>query len=250
MNNEITTLNQLNSNPVVVVDRFEVWSEQSPVFKQLTMLADKFAKSELVPAVFQNKPTNCFIALQIAHRAAEDPFEVLQNLNVLHGKPTFSSQYLIARANRSPVFASRLMFEEYQDAKRGLVVKCSATLSATGEIVSMEADMKMAIDEGWAAKNKKYQTMPAVMLGYRAATFLVRRHAPEISLGLQTSDEAEDLRQTGTGFASGKSAVESASAAHSLNAAVSKRSAKSKSRDAPPAQEPEEGAVGQEEVAL
>jgi len=53
--------------------------------------------------------------------------------------------------------------------------------------------MKMAKAEGWS-KNKKYQTMPELMLQYRAATFLVRLYCPEVLSGMPTSDEVEDLR--------------------------------------------------------
>lgn len=195
MTEEKNALTTTTRNEQQVATGFSAWTKESPVFSQLTELATKFSQSELVPKVFQGKPQNCFIALQIAHRAGEDPFEVLQNLNVLHGKPSFSAQYLIARANRSPLFKGRMRFEERQDKDLGLTVRALIELASTGETVWMEASMKMAREEGWANSNKKYQTMPSVMLGYRAAAFLVRRYAPEISLGIQTTEEVEDVGQ-------------------------------------------------------
>ena len=38
----------------------------------------------------------------------------------------------------------------------------------------------------------KYETMPEQMLCYRAASFLIRRHAPQITLGFMTREEVED----------------------------------------------------------
>jgi hypothetical protein len=54
--------------------------------------------------------------------------------------------------------------------------------------------MSMAKAEGWSTKNgSKWNNMPELMLMYRAAAFLIRTYAPEISMGLQTADELEDV---------------------------------------------------------
>ena len=57
----------------------------------------------------------------------------------------------------------------------------------------------MAKGEGWWSKKdkngtecSKWQTMPQLMLQYRAAAFFIRTTAPEISLGLMTQEEIED----------------------------------------------------------
>lgn len=54
--------------------------------------------------------------------------------------------------------------------------------------------MGMAVKEGWYAKDgSKWQTLPDLMLRYRAATFFGRLYAPELMMGLSTVDEIEDL---------------------------------------------------------
>ncbi|MGK3945742.1 hypothetical protein ABK046_46285, partial [Streptomyces caeruleatus] len=51
----------------------------------------------------------------------------------------------------------------------------------------------MAKAEGWSTKSgSKWKTMPELMLMYRAAAFLIRAYAPEISMGLRTDDEIID----------------------------------------------------------
>jgi hypothetical protein len=51
----------------------------------------------------------------------------------------------------------------------------------------------MAKKEGWYGKTgSKWQTMPQQMLMYRAASWFVRAYAPEIAMGLHTSDEIRD----------------------------------------------------------
>lgn len=160
-------------------------------FDQLTQLATKFAQSQLVPQHFRGKPHDCFIAMQLAHRMQVDPFLVLQNLNVLHGKPSWSATFTIALMNERGPFAEKVRFKS-EGTGRSLKVTAMAKLKETGEVAEAFASMDMAEKEGWT-KNTKYQTMPEQMLTYRAGTFLARKYCPEILMGMQTVDEIEDV---------------------------------------------------------
>ena len=54
--------------------------------------------------------------------------------------------------------------------------------------------MDMARREGWLSKNgSKWQTMPELMMKYRAQSFFINEFFPEVKYGLKTSDEAEDI---------------------------------------------------------
>jgi hypothetical protein len=54
--------------------------------------------------------------------------------------------------------------------------------------------MDMAEKEGWLKKNgSKWQTMPQVMLRYRAASFFARMNCPELSIGLYSKEELDDF---------------------------------------------------------
>jgi hypothetical protein len=54
--------------------------------------------------------------------------------------------------------------------------------------------MEMAEKEGWLRKNgSKWQTMPQVMLRYRAASFFARMNCPELSIGLYSKEELDDF---------------------------------------------------------
>jgi len=56
--------------------------------------------------------------------------------------------------------------------------------------------MAMAKAEGWSTKaGSKWLTMPEQMLRYRAAAFFARIYAPDITLGMQTSDELRDVAE-------------------------------------------------------
>lgn len=154
-------------------------------------VATAISKSGLLPEHFKDKPASVLIALAMARRLREDPFVVLQSVHVIHGKPGFSAQYVIARANLSGRFRGPIRFTE-AGAGATLAVTAYAELAESGERVEFEVSLQMAKDEGWT-KSSKYQSMPKLMLRYRAATFLVRLYAPEVMLGMQTAEELRDV---------------------------------------------------------
>lgn len=164
--------------------------------QNLVSLAQKFAASDIIPETFQQKPANVLIALDMANRMGAGPLMVMQNLYIVYGRPSWSSQYLIAMFNRCGRFGS-IRYEFFgKPGTDEYGCRAYATELATGEKVqSIDVTIKMAKDEGWySKKGSKWQTMPQLMLQYRAAAFLVRTVAPEISMGLQTMKELEDIQ--------------------------------------------------------
>ena len=56
--------------------------------------------------------------------------------------------------------------------------------------------MENAKKDGWIDRNgSKWQTIPELMLRYRAAAFFVRQYAPEVAMGIQTREEIEDIER-------------------------------------------------------
>lgn len=162
------------------------------MYKQLKKVAGSFSESQLIPAHFRGKPHDVFIALHMAHRLGCDPILVLQNLYIVSGNPGWRSQFIIAQANLSGIFKGRITFATDNTNPSNLSVTAKAIMKDTGEEVSATVDMAMARAEGWT-NNKKYNSMPEHMLCFRSATFLVRRYAPEVMLGVPVVDEIEDM---------------------------------------------------------
>lgn len=157
-------------------------------------MAKMFSESTLVPMQFQKNIANCTIGLELANRIGASPLMVMQNLCIVHGNPTFSAKFLIACINASGKFATPVRYEF--KGKEGtddwgcrvyVVDKEGETLHGSWVTI------RMAKAEGWYGKNgSKWQTMPELMLQYRAAAFFQRVYCPEISLGLQTAEEMYD----------------------------------------------------------
>jgi hypothetical protein len=176
-------------------------SAEAERFSLMQRQARMFAMSPLIPeALRKGSPeqamANCYIAMSIADRMGEDRMTVMQNIHIIHGTAGFKSSYMIARANASGKFSEEIDWEETIE-NGNLTVTAFAVLAKTGRRVEMPVDMAMAKAEGWTS-NKKYQTMPKVMLRYRSAAFLIRLYAPEVMLGHQTADEIEDVRYAAT----------------------------------------------------
>lgn len=158
-------------------------------------LATSLAGSTIIPEAFQNKPANVFIALNMAHRMNADPLAVMQNMYIVYGNPSFSAKFLIACFNACGRFTSVKYEFLGKPGTDTYGCRAYATERATGEkVTSIDVTMAMAKAEGWVEKKgSKWKTMPQLMLQYRAATFLIRTVAPEISMGLQTYEELQDM---------------------------------------------------------
>lgn len=162
------------------------------VFEHAQRIALMLSKSELVPKRYQNNAGNCMIALEISGRIKSSPLMVMQNLDIIMGKPGWSSKFLIASLNASGKF-SPLRYEE-DPGNGGRVRAWSIDLYSKERVSGAWVSMEMAKAEGWVDKNgSKWKTMPELMLRYRAASFFVNQFAPEISMGFPTSEEIHDI---------------------------------------------------------
>jgi hypothetical protein len=66
-------------------------------------------------------------------------------------------------------------------------------LATNDKLEGPKVTLDMAKKEGWFGKSgSKWQTMPELMLRYRAAAFFGRLYAPEIMMGMQTMEEVKD----------------------------------------------------------
>lgn len=163
------------------------------VFEHGQRVAIMLSKADLVPKQYQNNVGNCVIALNMANRLGADVLMVMQNLYVVHGKPGWSSSFLIATLNMCGKF-SPLRYEE-DDLEGGRCRAVATDLKANVQCEGVWVSMEMAKAEGWIDKNgSKWKTMPQLMRRYRAAAFFTRQFAPEVSMGLQTQEELIDVQ--------------------------------------------------------
>ena len=188
------------SNEIIPAATVSLGFGSSQGFEQLQRAAKLLASSTLVPKEFQGNLPNCVIALNMANRIGADPLLVMQNLFVVHGRPGWSAKFLIATFNQCGRFSAAKYdwFGEKNTDSWGC--RAWAIEQATGErIVGPDITIKLAKDEGWHGKTgSKWKTIPQLMLMYRAAAWMINTSAPELSMGLQTQEELQDVGELRT----------------------------------------------------
>ena len=227
MSEEITTLGKAQADTpreerVVAgfetVQGFELLQRQAKLLSQCSMLPDNFKSN--IP--------DCAIALEMSARMgyAVSPLLILQSIVTIRGKPTFEAKFVIG------LLKSRCGYRRFDYEMSGKVgdageVRRTPRIGRDGKpvldkngnpifdneiirdgrtclayaidrdgnrIEGVPISIAMAKVEGWYDKNgSKWQTMPELMLRYRAATFFKNIHCPEITMGFRTSDEAIDI---------------------------------------------------------
>lgn len=168
--------------------------------------------------------SNCVIALEIASRIGASPLMVMQNLVVIYGRPSWSAKFLISTVNTCGRFEplqfrfvekgmlGMVDYVDYEyntqtrrkeavkrqfDGRKMINLECVAYTTKKGReqvLESSPVDIEMAIKEGWFTKSgSKWQSMPKQMLMYRAASWWTSVYAPELSMGMRTVEEEQDI---------------------------------------------------------
>lgn len=169
----------------------------SAKFNQAWRAAKLFASSAMVPERYRDRPADCFIALDMADRLGMHPLMVMQNVYVVNGNPGMQAQLVIALTNRSNLFTGPLEWEVEGDdpEKQNYRVRAYATRKIDDKtLYGPWITWPIAKGEGWYdKKGSKWKTMPDQMFHYRAASWFVNRHCPEVKMGMPTTDELRDM---------------------------------------------------------
>lgn len=195
----------MNDEMEKALERIETTETHMPVvagfqskdgFDLMLRQAKWLAASDLVPQQFRGNIANTVIALEMSNRMNASPLAIMQNLYIVHGKPGWSAQFIIAAVNSTGRFSPlRFQVQGSGDAK---TCTAWATEKATGErLEGPPVSIDMAKKEGWYGKNgSKWPTMPDLMLRYRAATLFGRIYAPEVLMGMRTVEEIADIGES------------------------------------------------------
>lgn len=212
---------KLFANSELIPDMYKVKYDQIPAnADENTINAIKFKNQ-----VAEHKAVaNCMIAIEIATRIGASPLMVMQNMTPIYGKPSWSSKFLIATVNTCGRFEplqfrfidkgmcgmvdytdyvwdnatrSKKPVAKQFDGKKIMNIECVAFTTKKGSndvLESSPVSIELAIQEGWYTKNgSKWQTMTKQMLMYRAASFWTSAYAPELSMGMRTVEEQQDI---------------------------------------------------------
>lgn len=172
-----------------------VW-ENKDQFNHLLRAAQMLSQTSIIPQSYQNKPQDCFVAIEMANRMGVSPMVVMQNMYVVKGKPSWAGQACTMLINSCGKFkdVKHIYTGEKGKPNRGCYVTATR-ISDGSQVDGVEVTMQMAQSEGWTS-NSKWRNMPELMLAYRASAFFARVYCPEAMMGVQTAEEVYDADST------------------------------------------------------
>jgi hypothetical protein len=192
-NNEMTVLETEKNNRTPVLQSFaDNWK-----------IAQQYAKSDLIPDNYKNKPENVIIALGMSSKMNLDLFTIMQNLDIVKGKARWNGSFCRTLIEKTGKYKDLDLIYTGEKDKDTFGCYLQAVRKNDGKIVKgAEITVGMAKAEGWWSKKDKYgketskwQSLTELMLGYRAMSFFARMHCPEALSGVYTGEEIEDMEQ-------------------------------------------------------
>lgn len=191
--NEIIEIEKTEENKPEVIQQNQIYQKPIQEFSDNWRMATQLAKSTIIPKTYQNQPENVIVAIGMAQKLGLDPFTIMQNLNIINGRTSWSGSFcrtLIEKSNKYTnlqlIFVGEKGTDTYGCYMQGVNKE-------TGELIKgPEVNIKMAKSEKWTS-NTKWQNMPELMLSYRATSFFARVYVPEALNGVQTTEEIEDI---------------------------------------------------------
>ena len=167
-------------------------TEQAPIALPrdalgMMRLAMDLSKATMLPKHFRNPPDLCMALMMLNDMGVRNSILALHEMYIVKEKPFFSGKFLLGLANSSDRFAERLRFEFLGegDARR---------IRVTGRLAGEDTPrtLELALEDA-RTDNTQWDKQPDQQLVYRGATQWLRRHAPELILGMQVEGEIIDV---------------------------------------------------------
>ncbi|MEV0247920.1 hypothetical protein AB0H76_15110 [Nocardia sp. NPDC050712] len=154
-------------------------------------LAQSLCKTTFAPKDYRGKPQDGAVAILFGQKLGLDAVQSLQNVIVIHGKPS-----LEARTMRAVLLAhGHKVWTVETTAERAVVRGRRADADSDEQDEESVWDMERVRKAGYEKRNEKYRTEPTNMLYARALAETCRRTAPELLIGIEY--DPNELRDIG-----------------------------------------------------
>jgi hypothetical protein len=186
MSTELSTTVASQDTTVAVMD--------SGKFGHMQRIAKAMASSELTPKHLRNSnfdvtTANCLRVVNQAVRWELDPFAVIDETYVVHGRLGYQGKLVAAVVNARAGLAGRLRYE-YKGEGMG------RTVTVIGRFADEDFDRTIDLSVSQAkTDNDMWKKDPDQKLMYSGVTKWARRHCPEIMLGVMTDDDIDRIQQ-------------------------------------------------------
>lgn len=159
------------------------------VYKNASVLAG----SQLLPQRYQGKIADVMLLMDMSARMGVSLFALAKGTYPVHGEISVTGQFCIQLINGSGKFTPLDFVFVGEEGQNDYGCYAIATRRENNVVCkSTVITLQMAKDEGWI-RNSKWKTMTSQMMMYRAASFFMRVYCPELTLGMYTQEELEDV---------------------------------------------------------
>ena len=170
-------------------------------FPQWMQLAETMSKSGLVPKDFKDKPGDCLIAMQMGASVGLNPFQAIQSIAVINGRPCMWGDAVLGI-----VMASGLC-EDINETDDGTTATCTVKRKGkpTPVVRSFSMEMAKAAKVWMAGRDNQpgkwislserpgpWQSYPERMRQMRARSWALRDAFPDVLKGLAIREEVDD----------------------------------------------------------
>ena len=152
-----------------------------------------------VPKHLAGSPGDCLAIIMQSTQWGMNPFAVAQKTHLVNGALGYEAQLVNAVVSSSPLLSSRIGYEWEGDWKNanGKYDKSderAVTVSATLKGESTPRTLRVSMAQVGIRNSPNWEHDPRQQLAYLATKKWARLHAPDVLLGVYTTDEVESFQ--------------------------------------------------------
>jgi hypothetical protein len=185
-------VNDLVENPPTIIE--EVIAHADPAFSKYELakrVAHTLAQSNLVPDAYRGRPNDVFVAINMGSELGMEPFQAIQSIAVIEGKPCLYGDGLIGVVRASP----KCMWIKETLSDDGLTATCETQRRDDPQTITATYSMDDAVQAGINTKFN-WKKHPKRMLQMRARAYCLRDAYPDLLKGLGVVEEQVDHDDT------------------------------------------------------
>lgn len=165
-----------------------------PVFAKYEIakrISRTLASSNLVPDAYRGRPNDIFVAINMGSELGMEPFQAIQSIAVIEGKPCLYGDGLIGVVRAS----SKCLWIKESLSDDGKTATCETQRKGDPQTISATYSMTDAMQAGIDTKFN-WKKHPKRMLQMRARAYCLRDAYPDLLKGLGVVEEQRDHEDT------------------------------------------------------
>jgi len=166
-------------------------SPQFQKFEIAKRIAHTLACSTLVPDAYIGRPNDCFVAINMGAELGMEPFQAIQSIAVIDGKPCLYGDGLIGVVRASP----KCLWIEERISDDGKTATCRTQRDGDPNPIEASYSMDDAVQAGISNK-PNWKKHPKRMLQMRSRAYCLRDAYPDLLKGLGVVEERQDHDDT------------------------------------------------------